>query len=122
CPSIIGQGTPSLLCDLTSGLIEGLSGRGRCEKERDVSPIFWSLCAVDASHGHYFVIDLRIFVACEPWWRPEEKVTSTGNAERSYILPFKCSSDRDSIHNWTARCGLPFSRNRRPGYFELWWR
>src|SRR5581483_3841979 len=46
-------------------------------------------------------------------------MTSAGDAEWSYILPLKRDSNCDSVHNWTARSGLPFARNRRPGYLEL---
>ena len=94
---------PAFLCNLLNGLIEDLRWRGRRIEERDISAILWSLCAVDASHRHHFVVGFRVFVARERWWRIEEKITSTRDAERSYVLPLKCGSDRDSIHNWTTR-------------------
>src|ERR1700727_3367890 len=117
--SIFGQRMPPFLCDLLNGLIEDLSWRGRRIEERDISAILWSLRTVDASHRHHLVVGFRVCAACECRWRIEGKITSTADAERSHVLPLKPDSDRSSIHNWTARCGLPFSWNRRPGYLEL---
>src|SRR5271154_7246278 len=110
---------PPLLCNLLDGLIEDLSWRGRGIEERDIRAILWSLCAVDAPHRHHLVVGFRIFVAREPWRWVEEILPNTRDAERSYVLPLKPGSDRNSIHNRTARRGLPFSLNRRPGYLEL---
>src|ERR1700733_3613404 len=118
-PSIFGQRMPPFLCDLLNGLIEDLSWRGRRIEERDISAILWSLRTVDASHRHHLFVGFRVCAACECRWRIEGKITSTADAERSHVLPLKPDSDRSSIHNWTARCGLPFSWNRRPGYLEL---
>src|ERR1039458_353794 len=120
--SILGQRMPLFLSNLPEGLIEGQSWRGRRIKERDISSILWSLCAVDASHRHHLVVGFRVLGARQRWWRIEEKLTSTRDTERSYVLPLKRDSDLDSIHNWTTRCSLPLSRNNRPGYLELWGR
>src|SRR5580700_8287008 len=110
---------PPLLRNLLDGLIEGLSWRGRGVEERDIRAILWSLCAVDASHRHHLIVGFRIFVAREHWRWVEEILINTRDAERSYVLPLIRDSDGDSIHNWTTWCGLPFPRNRRPGYLEL---
>src|ERR1700677_2313435 len=117
--SIFGQRMPPFLCNLLNGLIEDLGWRSRRIEERDISAILWPLRTVDASHRHHLVVGFRVCGASEGWWRIEEKITRTWDAERSYVLPLKRDSDGDSIHNGTARCGLPFSWSRRPGYLEL---
>src|SRR5271170_3432393 len=101
--SIFGQRMPPLLRNLLDGLIEDLSWRGRGIEERDIRAILWSLCAVDAPHRHHLVVGFRIFVAREPWRWVEEILPNTRDAERSYVLPLKPGSDRNSIHNRTAR-------------------
>jgi hypothetical protein len=63
------------LGDLPGGLIERLSGRGSCVKERDMRAIWRPLSAVDAAYNHDFVVSLGIFVAHEQRWWVEEKVT-----------------------------------------------
>src|ERR1700727_1186063 len=110
---------PPFLCNLLNRLIEDLSWRGLRIEERDIRAILRSLCAVDASHRHHLVIGFRVFAAGARRRRIEQKLPGTGDAGPSYVFPLKRDSDRDSIHNWTTRCGLPFSRNRRPGYLEL---
>src|SRR3984885_4422359 len=117
--SIFGQRMPPLLRNLLDGLIEDLSWAGGGIEERDIRAILWSLSAVDASHRHYLVVGLRIFVAREHWRQLEEILPDTRDAERSYVLPLIRDSDGDSIHNWTTRCGLPFPRDRRPRDLEL---
>src|ERR1022692_1124622 len=113
---------PTFLSNLLEGLIEDLSWRRRRIEERYICAILWSLCAVEAPDRHYLVVGFRVLVARQRWWRIEEKLTSTRDTERSYVLPLKRDSDLDSIHNWATRCSLPFSRNNRPGDLELWGR
>src|SRR3984957_5731098 len=117
--SIFRQRMPPFLCNLLSGLIEGLGWRSRRIEERDIRAILWPRRTVDAPYRHHLVVGFRVRAACECWRGIEEKITSTPDAERSYVLPLKRDSDGDSFHNWTARCGLRFSWNRRPGYLEL---
>src|ERR1700723_2745383 len=106
--SIFRQRMPPFLCNLLSGLIEGLGWRSRRIEERDIRAILWPRRTVDAPYRHHLVVGFRVCAACECWRRIEEKVTRTADAERSYVLPLKRDSDGDSIHNWTARCSQQF--------------
>src|SRR4029077_6150471 len=99
---------PPFLRDLPDGLIEYLSWRRRRVEKCDIGAVLWSLSTVDASHRHHLVIGLRLFATRETWRGLEEKLTSTGDAERSYVLPLKRDSDRDSIYDRTTRGGLAF--------------
>jgi len=80
---------PPFLCNLLNGLIEDLGWRSRRIEERDIRAILRPLRTVDAPYRHYLVVGFRVCAACECWWRIEEKITSTVDAERSYVLPLK---------------------------------
>src|SRR5215469_13209669 len=96
--------------DLLRGLIKHLSWRCSRVKKRNIRPIGRPLCAIDAAHRHDFVVSLGILVACERRRRIEKIVTDARDAERSYVLPLESDPRRDTIHNWTTWCCLPFSR------------
>src|ERR1700733_6623123 len=117
-PSVFRERTPLLLRHLPCGLIECLGRRGGRVVGRDIGPIWWPLRAVEASYCHHLVVRFRVFVAPKGWRGREEKLFRIPDTERSDVLPLKGDSGRDSIHDGTTRCGLPFAWNRGAGYLE----
>src|SRR5450631_3402390 len=118
-PGVFRQRTLLLLRHLPCRLIEDLGWRGRRIEEHNISPILRPLCAVGASNHHHLVVGLCVCVAPERRWRTEQKVAGALDAEWSYVLPVKESSDRNSIDDWATRRGLIRSWNRGPRYLEL---
>src|SRR5215469_10809089 len=86
--------------------------------EHDVRAVHWPFGAVETADCHYFVVSLRIQVACQRGRRGEEKSVSVRDAEWSHTLPVEEGPFRDPIENRAAWRGLVRSGNRWPRSIE----